>query len=51
MEHSDQFEKVKRYYNIGMWNIDRVRNAVLKGWITEPEFAEIATTPHSVNPM
>ena len=51
MEHSDQFEKVKQYYNMGMWNVDRVRNAVLKGWITESEFTEITTTPYSVNPM
>ena len=51
MEHSDQFEKVKRYYNMGMWNIDRVRNAVVKGWISESEFAEIATIPCSVDPM
>ena len=51
MEHSDQFEKVKRYYNMGMWNIDRVRNAVSKRWISESEFAEITTTPYSVNPM
>ena len=51
MEHSDQFEKVKQYYNMGMWNIDRVRNSVLKGWITEPEFTEITTIPYSVDPM
>lgn len=51
MEHSDQFEKVKRYYNMGMWNIDRVRNAVLKRWINESEFTEITTIPYSVNPM
>ena len=51
MEHSDQFEKVKRYYNMGMWNIDRVRNAVLKGWISESEFAEITAIPNLVNPM
>ncbi len=46
MEHSDQFEKVKRYYNMGMWNIDRVRNAVLKRWITESEFTEITGNPY-----
>ena len=51
MEHSDQFEKVKRYYNMGMWNIDRVRNAVLKRWITESEFTEITTIPYSADPM
>ena len=39
--HSKQFEKVKRYYDDGMWTIARVRNAVVKGWITEEEFVEI----------
>ncbi len=39
--HSKQFDKVKRYYDDGMWTITRVRNAVVKGWITEDEFVEI----------
>lgn len=41
MEHSANFEKVKRYYVLGVWNEARVRNAVVKGWITEAEFTEI----------
>lgn len=41
MERSKQFDKVKRYYDDGMWTIARVRNAVVKGWITEDEFVEI----------
>lgn len=41
MEHSKNFEKVKRYYDEGFWNEAKVRNAVVKGWITEAEFAEI----------
>lgn len=28
MEHSKNYGKVKRYYNLGMWNEVRVRNAV-----------------------
>ena len=28
MEHSKNYDKVKRYYNLGMWNEVRVRNAV-----------------------
>lgn len=36
-----KFEKVKSYYNSGLWDITRVRNAVIKGWITEAEFEEI----------
>ena len=39
--HSKQFDKVKRYYDDGMWTISRVRNAVVKGWITEEDFVEI----------
>ena len=41
MEHSKKFDKVKMYYDRGVWTIDMVRNAVVKGWITEEEFTEI----------
>lgn len=41
MEHSAHFEKVKNYYDQKLWNETRVRNAVVKGWITEAEFEEI----------
>lgn len=41
MEHGARFEQVKRYFTMKMWNEDRVRNAVKKGWITEGEFTEI----------
>lgn len=41
MEHSKKYEKVKNYYDRGVWTIDMVRNAVVKGWITEAEFTEI----------
>ena len=36
-----KFEKVKYYYDNGLWNINRVRNAVVKNWITAEEFEEI----------
>ena len=39
--HSKNFEKVKKYYKSGNWTIAMVRNAVVKGWITEAEFKEI----------
>ena len=39
--HSDKFETVKKYYDKGLWKIKAVRNAVVKGWITEEEFKEI----------
>lgn len=38
---SKNYTKVKQWYDMGVWTIDRVRNAVLKGWITEEEFREI----------
>lgn len=35
------FSKVKDYYDTGLWSLEMVRNAVLKGKITEAEFKEI----------
>ena len=39
---SKHFKKVKGYFDSGLWSIERVRNAVVKGWITEKEY-EIIT--------
>ena len=41
-----KYEKVKYYYENGLWGIDRVRNAVVKGWITPEEFEEITGQPY-----
>lgn len=41
MEHSEHYDKIKRYYALKMWNESRVRNAVRRNWITEEEFTEI----------
>lgn len=43
MEHSKNFVKVKRWYDMGMWSEARVRNAVMANpaWITKEEFKEI----------
>ena len=38
---SPKYAKVKTYYDGGLWSIDKVRNAVVKGWITAAEFTEI----------
>ena len=38
---SKHFKKVKGYYDSGLWNIERVRNAVIKGWITTEEYKTI----------
>jgi hypothetical protein len=41
LEYSKNYDKVKRWFIMGMWNETRVRNAVLMNWITETEFQEI----------
>ena len=41
MEHSKNYNKVKAYYEEDFWNENKVRNAVVKGWITEEEFFDI----------
>ena len=38
---SSKFDKVKGYFERGLWNLERVRNAVVKGWITAEEFLAI----------
>lgn len=40
MEHSANFEKVKNYYDRGMWSAARV-NAAIGKWITDNEADEI----------
>lgn len=42
-----KYEKVKNYYEIGLWDITRVRNAVIKNWITEAEFKEVTGMEYS----
>ena len=37
---SKNFEKVKNYYDRGLWSLDRVKAAVGK-WITADEYKEI----------
>lgn len=43
---SGKFEKVKCYFDRGLWNVSRVRNAVVKGWITAEEFQIITGQPY-----
>ncbi len=49
-EHSKNFEKVKKYYNSGLWSEERVRNAVThptsNPWITAEEYEEITGQPY-----
>lgn len=35
---SKKYELVKRYYDQGLWSRARVRNAVVKEWITAEEY-------------
>ena len=35
---SKHFKKVKGYFDGGLWSIERVRNAVVKSWITAEEY-------------
>ena len=42
-----KFEKVKKYYDSGFWNKKMVKNAVIKGWITEDEYEEIVGAPYA----
>ena len=44
---SPKFQKVKYYYDSGLWDINRVRNAVVKNWITAEEFEEITGEPYA----
>ena len=34
-------EKIKSYYDSELWSINRVKNMVIKGIITEEEYKEI----------
>ena len=38
---SNMYDKIKLYYDSGLWNEVRVRNMVVKGVITEEEYASI----------
>lgn len=37
---SPNYEKVKNYYDLGLWSVERVRKAVGL-WITQEEFTMI----------
>lgn len=36
-----KYEKVKNYFENGLWSLNRVADAVIKGWITIEEYYEI----------
>lgn len=35
------YEKIKAWYELGVWNEERVRNAVIKGKITAEQYTQI----------
>lgn len=41
-----KYDKVKYYYDNGYWSIQRVHDAVEKGWITPEQFEEITGKPY-----
>lgn len=47
MEHSPKYEKVKTYYDTGLWSKTKVHNAVVKNWITAEEYEEIVGEPYT----
>jgi len=52
MEHSKNFEKVKKFYDSGLWSEQRVKNAVTNPaaspWITKEEYEEITGKSYKV---
>lgn len=40
------FDKIKSYYDTGMWSIEMVSNAVAKGKISEEEYQQIVGIPY-----
>lgn len=37
------FEKIKRFYDLGLWSEEMVRNAVIKKVITADEYKQITS--------
>ena len=44
--HSPKYDKVKYYYDHGLWTIEQVHKAVVKGWIAAEEYEEITGEPY-----
>lgn len=47
--HSKNFEKIKNWYEKGLWSTKQVHQAVEKGLITSEEFTEITGEPFQYN--
>ena len=46
MGHSKNFDKIKKWYDEGLWSKQQVYNAVGKGQITPSEYTEITGEPY-----
>mgnify|MGYP001282453704 CR=1 FL=1 len=44
----DWFERIKMYYEMGFWDINRVKDAVKMGKITAEQFKEITEQAYAV---
>ena len=44
--HSPKFSMVKTFYKNHLWTKARVKNAVVKEWITAAEYEEIVGEPY-----
>ena len=42
-----KYERVKTYYERGLWDIKRVKNAVEKRWLTKEQYEEIVGQPYA----
>jgi uncharacterized membrane protein len=40
-QHSEKFYDIQKHYKDGFWNAKMVKNAVVKGKITEEEYNQI----------
>ena len=45
---SKKYRKVKEYFEKGLWSIERVANAAVKGWISTEEFTEITGVKYDI---
>ena len=47
MKHSEKYDMIKTFYMRKMWDEKKVRDAVVKGWITADEFKQITRIEYS----
>lgn len=44
----NKFEKVKSFYDMGLWTKEQVKNAVVKEWITAEQYQEITEEVYQI---